>query len=97
MSEALCQCWHDKAAHDICHFDHNEYLCGCRLFTPPPTREPIRLTAEAEAAWQEFDEDNLLDPDGFAHIAFIAGFRAARLAGGPTLADARTPESEDTE
>lgn len=55
--------------------------------SPPPTREPIRLTDEAEAAWLKWVYENadLFNTD---RLSFVAGFRAARLAGGPTLADA---------
>lgn len=100
MSEALCD--HPFAASypDGMHHCRD---CGATWDepdapTPPPTRDPIRLTdeAEAEEAWMKWADERaapntvyIRHRDGTPfHAGFLAGFRAARRAGGPTLADA---------
>jgi hypothetical protein len=45
-AEPLCKCEHTRGMHDICHFDHNECLCGCREFIPAAhMAAPDELTA----------------------------------------------------
>ena len=93
MSEALCQCGHAEsghgwktkcASHSVgcdCRNWCRNVGCPCTAFTPPPTHEPIRLTDEEREAirgalgWDE-------------SFAAVESILAARLAGGPTLADA---------
>ena len=94
----------NEGAPDVCD------TCGAPPHsTPPPTREPIRLTDEERKRLRDGLRNTPLPatmPADYHYLkrrvlpvmeAAVESILAARLAGGPTLADARTPESEDTE
>lgn len=88
VGEPLCECGHTKPEHHDddwgCWHLGQPMGCPCTAFTPAPLSSPHRTRDEGtedEAAWEAFIEGNQGNEFPGEHNAFVAGFRAARLAG----------------